>query len=250
MRSSTCTIDCRLVDEAPAQRGAVVDAIRWGDVARTVSSRSHRSVVGSFPSRKMGCEFRSESSLEWLAMLHCDVLENVVAFRPNSVAVRFECGGREQIAYPDIAVLRREGGPEFWEIKPAGHLGIDRLQRLRALARGLGQIGIPYLVRQPHWLCREPALENARAIHRHAHHQGPGPHPLEVARLLSTRAGITLLEAAQALKVQTADLLGLVAQGVAAIDIGGGPITGHTPVRLPLPHATSGAFDSTLIKDR
>ena len=250
MRSSTCTIDCRLVDKSLAQRGAVVDAIRRGDVARTVSSRSHRSVVGSFPSRKMGCEFRSESALEWVAMLHCDVLESVVAFRPNSVAVHFECGGRQHVAYPDIAILRRDGCPEFWEIKPAGLPGVDSLQRLRALARGLGRIGIPYLVRQPHWLCREPALGNARAIHRHAHHQALGPHPLDVARLLSTRPGITLLKAAQALKVRTVDLLGLVAQGVAAIDIGGGPITGHTPVRLPLPHATSGAFDSTLIKDR
>lgn len=250
MRSSTHIVDCRFVGDALAQQQVVVDAIRRGDAARTMSSRSHRSVVGTFPSRKMHCAFRAESGLEWLAMLHCDVLESVVAFRPNAVEVRFEHDGRARTAYPDIAVLRRDGRPEFWEIKPASHPGAERLQRLRALARELSLVGIPYMVRQPHWLCREPALKNARAIHRHAGIAPPGCHLLNVARALSERGGTTLAGMAQALELRSADLLGFVARGMIALDIGAHPITGSTPIMLPLSNATSGAFDSTLSEDR
>lgn len=250
MRSNTCTIDCRSVNDASAQRTLVVDAIRRGDAARTISSRSHRSTVGSFPSGKMNREFRAESGLEWLAMLHCDVLESVVAFRPNAVAVQFEYEGGTRMAYPDIAVLRRDGRPEFWEIKPTGCPGAERLQRLRALSRGLGQIGVPYMVRQPHWLCREPALKNARAIHRHAGVQPSSSHSLTVARLLSERGSITLTEMAQVLQLRSADLLGFVARGMIALDIGAQPITANTIIMSPLSNATSGAFDSTLSEDR
>ena len=232
---SMCAAECK---------AAVVDAVALGRFARRTVSRSHCTVVGMFPSSKMRATFPVESSVEADVLVLADVLESVRLFLPQALRVVFPFQGRLRIAYPDIAIIRDDGEPEFWECKPDGVLGDERFARLLALRGALHAVGIPYRVRQPGWCRREPLASNAAMIRRHAEHDVP--HRMVG---LASRAGgsgpTTLGALGRKLKATMPVLLTLAAGGIIAVDIGDAPLGEDTLVRQPSPGATSGAFDGS-----
>ena len=226
-------------------RAAVVGAVALGGSARRSASRSHSAVVGMFPSLKMGTTFPVESSVEADVLVLADVLESVRVFRPQALRVVFPYQRRLRIAYPDIAIIRDDGEPEFWECKPDCVLSDERFVRLLTLRRALHAVGIPYRVRQPGWSRREPLASNAALIRRYA--SQPLPYglfglALGIVRSRPTTLGILGREA----KATMPMLLSLAARGVIAVDIGSLPLGDDTVVRQPLPGASSGAFDGTV----
>ena len=223
-------------------RAAVVGAVALGRFARRTASRSHCAVVGMFPSSKMRATFPMESSVEAGVLVLADVLESVRRFQPQALRVVFPYQGRLRIAYPDIAIIRDDGEPEFWECKPDGVLSEQKFARLLALRAALHAVGIPYRVRQPGWCRREPLASNAALIRRHA----TDDVPRRAVRMASraVRSGPTTLGAlGRKIKATMPVMLTLAAGGIIAVDIGDAPLGEDTLVREPLPGTTSGAFD-------
>ena len=225
-------------------RAVVVSAVALGGPARQSASRSHSAVVGMFPSLKMGTTFPFESSVEADVLVLADVLEAVRLFRPQTLRVIFSYQGRLCTAYPDIAIIRDDGQPELWECKPDRVLSDEKFARLHALREALHVAGIPYRIRQPGWCGRTPLASNAALIRRYAHL--PLPYGLFGMALGIVRSGPTTLGAlGREARATMPMLLSLAARGVLAVDIGSLPLGEDTPVRQPLPGATSGAFDGS-----
>lgn len=233
--ASACPVQCKSV---------VLKAVRSGGLARRGATRSRGAVIGTFPSFKMGTTFSNESSVEASVLVLADVLEEVLAFRPQALRVVFVHRGRPTSAYPDLAVLRVDGGCELWECKPDRGVGEETFERLVALRASLRAVGIPYLVRQPRWSRRAPWGRNAALIWRHADQVLPPTMPAAVEK--AVRCGTATLGAlGQQAGATFPMLLALAARGTFAVDIGGAPLGAGSSIRQAAVGATSGAFDAT-----
>ena len=224
--------------------GALSAAIVHGQFARRTASRSHVAICTSFSSRKMEHAFPTESSGEADAMLHADVLEDVVAFLPQAVEVRFLHAGRVRRAYPDLALLRLDGSVDLWEVKPE-RIGADRIERLGHLKAALNASGIHYEISMPSWLRRYPQHHNASELHRLGDHPVPGPLQVGIGQILARGGATTLGDLAVGTGAGMEILIAAAARGMFSVDVGTGVLGRLSSVRVARPGARSGAFEST-----
>ena len=221
---------------------ALSAAILHGQFARRTASRSHAAICTSFSSRKMKHAFPTESSGEADALLHADVLEDVVAFLPQAVEVRFLHAARMRRAYPDLALLRLDGSVDLWEVKPE-RIGADRIARLGHLKAALNASGIQYEIRTPSWLRRYPQHHNATELHRLGDHPVPGPLQARIGQILACGGATTLGMLAAGTGAGIEILIAAAARGMFSVDVGTGVLGRSTMVRIARPGARSGAFE-------
>ncbi len=221
----------------------VTSAVAGRTFVRRVAARSRETVVGQFPSFKMNSTFPAESDCEAGILMLADVHEEVRAFRPQALRVYFTHGGRTVSACPDIAVVRIDGRPELWECKPNRGVGRTAYHRLRDLYHALQAVGIRYRVRQPFKALREPRRRNATLLWRHADCHLPDG--LAVQAQDAVQAGVsTIGMLASRTGASFQMLFALAARGHIAVDIGLTPLGHDSLVRMPIPGASSGAFDA------
>lgn len=223
---------------------ALSAAIVHGQPARQTASRSHMAIRTSFSSRKMQRAFLTESSGEADAVLHADVLEDIIAFLPQAVEVRFPHAGRVRRAYPDLALLRLDGSVGLWEVKPE-RVGTERIERLGHLKAALNASGIHYEIKTPSWLRRYPQHHNASELHRQGGHPVPGPLQAGIGQILARGGATTLGTLATGTGAGIEVLIAAAARGMFSVDVGTGVLGRSTPVRVARPGARSGAFEST-----
>jgi len=223
---------------------ALSAAIVHGRFARRTASRSHVAICTSFSSRKMQHAFPTESSGETDAMLHADVLEEVMAFSPQAVEVRFIHAGCVRRAFPDLALMRLDGSVDLWEVKPE-RIGAERIARLGHLKAALNASGIRYEIRTPSWLRRYPQYQNARELHRLGDHPVPGSLHAGIAQILAHGGTTTLGALAAGTGVGIEILIAAAARGMFSVDVGAGVLGRSTLVRAARPGARSGAFETT-----
>jgi len=220
---------------------ALAASIEHGPFARRVAVRSATATPCSFASFKMNSCFAAESPGELDAMLLADVLEDVVAFRPQPVEVRFFDGERCRSAFPDLGVLHLDGGVQLWEVKGATK-SPSLVRRLGHLSASLSQVGIEYRVLTSTWLTRSPRQANARLLYRHANRPLPSWAAGEITRVTSCHGPMTLGSLRAQLGLGLADLAAAAAQGMFAVNLAGAALGEGTPVRLPRTGARSGGF--------
>lgn len=227
-----------------ACKSVIASAVAGRTFVRRVAARSREAVVGQFPSFKMGSTFPAESDCEAGILMLADVHEDVRAFRPQALRVSYRHGGRTVSACPDIAVVRTDGYPELWECKPNRGVGRAAFHRLRDLHDALQAVGIRYRVRQPFKVLREPRRRNATLLWRHADCHLPDGLAVQAEDAVQTGVP-TLGMLASRTGASFPMLLALAARGHIAVDIGLAPLGHGSLVRMPVPGATSGAFDAT-----
>ena len=146
---------------------AMALAVANGPAARHTANRWSVSSTVRDLSHKMAEEFSFDSSGQGDAMAPADMLEDVAAFRPQPVEVRYHDGSKPRRAFPDLGLHMVGGTLELLEVK------LERsdpalVSRLRALRAGLREHGITYRVRTRLWQNRQPHLATAAGLRRHA----------------------------------------------------------------------------------
>ncbi len=182
----------------------------------------------------------SKAGGEERTLVLADVLEDVLAFRPQPVEVRWNDGSQMRRSFPDVGVVVLDGTVELWECKPRDH-DADLLERLKPLAHVLRRSGVKYRVRTPRWFKAEPRLSNARRLARQGDRQVDPGLRATVGSLLNAGAK-TFGQLRQASGANVAELLGAAARGVFAIDIDGMTLGDASAVRVARKAARSGAF--------
>lgn len=222
----------------------VKTAVAYGSGARRTARRSASSTTATVVSNKMSEAFAAESGHEAEALLLADVAEGVAAFRPQPVAVRYWNGDRMANAFPDIGIVLLGGGVELWEVKPERR-DDDLVRRLGHLASALRGHGITYRVRTPRWLRHGSRLANARLLHRQGDRPVAAWLPPAIAETLASPGTGTVGALRTTLGIDPEVVCAAAARGALAIDIGSGPLSDATTVRVPRRGARSGAYDTS-----
>lgn len=225
--------------------GAIVDAaIRGGDSARQPAKRSASSTPTTLVSYKMGEVFATDCGGEADVLMLADILEEVAAFRPQAVAVRYFDGRRIARAFPDIALRMIDGSIEFWEIKPERH-DAETIERLCILASTMRAAGLRYRVRTPRWFRRNPQLTNARLLYRQADRPITDRLAADIEAAIDRQGCRTLGALRGALGIGMYVLHGAAARGLFAIDIATERLNDATSIRKALRGACSGGYENT-----
>ncbi len=220
---------------------AVAAAVAAGVPARRVASRSASNILISMVSNKMGASMAAESPWEERALTLADVLEDVIAFSPQPVELRWSEGERTRRAYPDIGVVLLDGTAELWECKSSD---TDHLlaAKLKPLAVSLTRRGVRYRARTPRWLAAQPRLSNAQRLAVH----GTQSPDLAVCEAIARALPLVRTPVLGALRETTgagaAQLLCAAAHGVFAVCIDGVRLGDASPIRASKPGARSGAY--------
>ncbi len=239
MRSSHHVLD---LEGDPREAAPIVAAaVRAGPAARRTASRSAGSVLPTLPSNKMRSAFEAESLGEERVLTLADVLEDVVAFRPQPLEIRWRDGLRARRAFPDVAVVLLDGSVELWECKPR-ELDARLVEQLRPLALALRRHGVRYRVRTPGWFAAEPRLSNARRLARQGDRPDDAGLRAALGRALAGVPACTFGDLRAAVGAGVAELLGAAARGAFAIGIDGSPIGEGSPVRAAAAGALGGAY--------
>lgn len=232
------TVEMESDSSASAQLMQCLDS---GSHARRAGTRSSVTTPCTFASSKMGECFEAESPGEAEAMLLAEVLEQVVAFRPQAVEVCFFEGVERRRAFPDLCVGMLDGSVELWEVKGRS-VSSALVRRLGRLSAALRKVGVRYRVLTPYTLGHGSRLANAGAIHRLAFVGLTSSVTMAIERAVPMLDVATLGGLQAATGLRRSEILAAAAKGKVAVDIGGDPVGAATRVRPALPGARSGGF--------
>jgi hypothetical protein len=216
-------------------------AIMAGVPARRTATRSHSTIPTHGVSRKTRLAFSTDSHLEAEAAMFADVLEDVVTFSMQPVALRYHDGNRAFSAFPDIGLKMLDGSVELWEVKPE-RVSEQLVRRLGTLARLLHAHGIRYRVRTPFWMGRSPRHANVRAIWAAGGITLPDTIHSDLQQCLSSARATTLGALRAELGVHHDALYAGALRGLVAVDLDAMPLCDGSPVRAPAAGALSGGY--------
>lgn len=166
--------------------------------ARKIHNTRSRKVVGLFPSTKMACQFKYESTLEKDAMLWMEYLRQVVAYRAQPHCFEFtDESGCQRRYTPDMEVeLRGVGHRVFYEIKPLAKVKDEGFRSdHRARQRSMAAQGCELRVATERSIRRQPWLRNLQYLQQFASCDRLLPRELEsVASVLADAHGALPIE--------------------------------------------------------
>lgn len=238
-------LELDLTTRAGLKRDAIAELasrIAQGDLAaRSVATYSARTTPMTVASHKMNRALRAESPAEANAIQLADVLENILAFCPQPVEVRYHDGKRFRRAYPDLGLVMLDGSVRFWEVKD-DIASAELVQRLGRLSAALQRNAVGYRVVTSRWLASAPRMANVRELRRNRDWPFGGHTRASISAVLDQLASPTLGALQEKLCLTRPEILAAAAQGVVAVDIGLMEFGSRSSVRAALSGARSGGF--------
>lgn len=132
--------------------------------ARRTAHRREAGATGTHYSPLMAEGRRWDSPDEARLCVLGDVSPTWRGYWCQALVVRYEHEDKPRVAYPDFLVRLAGGGFVVLEVKPVRTRQREQ-ERLAAVERRCGALGVDYRVVTDEWLRREPRLGNAARLH-------------------------------------------------------------------------------------
>lgn len=218
------TRECELVSLV---RGADrIDRLEFaapGQRCRNVISRSNVRPTGRFPSVKVGRHVAWDSVHELNAFRLLESDASICRYAEQPCVVHYRLDGMAHRHYPDILVeVAAADMPMLWEVKTYDDASRPEVLRRTALmTRELPRFGYEYRLVLAEALARQPHLDNAKALLRHARRNLSFETRLAAQQLFASRHAVDWADFAvgRLLPLRLADAYALVLRGDLIFDV-------------------------------